>query len=487
MSQLASCFSFSKGNMNNTTSTSNSQALSSASLSASAVLRSHTLSSNSSSASTSLVFTGITVPDNAPSDKDIFDNSLNRSASESDEALFDADGTSVTENNLQVLAGGLLRYADFCESNDGELDSKKVKLLRGKARNLYSCGSAYIDFKCLKVGCEHTLVLNQHCKSRVCPECSSRKRFDWREKYLPYLDKIDPSQLRFMTLTLRNREDLHLGHEEMVRCFKTLRLKWFKDHFLGGLVGYECHEGADGLWNIHCHILYHGKYIDQAKLSQAWLKITEDSDIVWVSSVLGKDYKCKYRNKRISAQQSALDYILKYVVKGVAVSVGNVGLSSHFSQSWGAEDWDRVDLGTPLSSFERGNEARSAGNSPWSVKSLSEFLVFLHKSRLLQPFGSFIGKSCQHSKNQLACPECQSEFYSLSIKHSGKEIFNALYFIHPDAPHLLSGGRIPKPEDRKGKSGRRKTVDRIAVDDSVSSVERMATACFSVHLRNSVT
>jgi len=50
------------------TSSSNSQELS-PSLSASAVLESHTLSSNSGSSSTSLDIIGITVPDRAPSDE----------------------------------------------------------------------------------------------------------------------------------------------------------------------------------------------------------------------------------------------------------------------------------------------------------------------------------------------------------------------------------------------------------------------------------
>ena len=53
--------------MNNTTSLSSSQELSSLSL-FSAVLVSHALSSKSSFASTSLVYIGITVPDSGPSD-----------------------------------------------------------------------------------------------------------------------------------------------------------------------------------------------------------------------------------------------------------------------------------------------------------------------------------------------------------------------------------------------------------------------------------
>jgi len=60
------------------------------------------------------------------------------------------------------------------------------------------------------------------------------------------------------------------------------------------------------------------------------------------------------------------------------------------------------------------------------------------------PFGSFIGKSFKHDKDHLTCPECDSKFYSLTIKHSEKEIFNALHLLHPHVAHILSGGRVPR-------------------------------------------
>ena len=60
------------------------------------------------------------------------------------------------------------------------------------------------------------------------------------------------------------------------------------------------------------------------------------------------------------------------------------------------------------------------------------------------PFGSFIGKSFKHDKDHLTCPECDSEFYSLTIKHSEKEIFNALHLLHPHVAHILSGGQVPR-------------------------------------------
>ena len=369
---------------------------------------------------------------------DIFKNSPIVSDIEPDKAPSVDNNVDENKNNRQVLAEVLLEYADFCKSSEAELDHDDADLLRIKAENLRKCGSDYIRFDCLKAGCKHTFMLGQHCKSRVCPDCSSHKRRNWRDKYLPYLEKVNPSELRFMTLTLRNQEGLHAGMKDIVKSFKKLRLKKMPECFKGGLVGYEAHLGKDGLWNIHCHVLYHGKYIDQSELSKAWKKITGDSEIVWVSSVLGKGYKCKYRDKRISAQQSALDYILKYVVKGVGV---NVDVESWSDVSLkGAEDWNQVDIGTALSPFELKNEARACGDARWSVKSLSEFLVYLHKSRLLQPFGAFIGKSCKHEKSQLACPECETEFYSLTIKHSETVIFNALHMLHPHVAHLLSKG-----------------------------------------------
>ena len=388
---------------------------------------------------------------------DILKNSPIVSDIESDKAPSVDSNEDKNQNNRQVLAEVLLEYAEFSKSGESGLDHDDADLLRVKAENLRKCGSDYIKFDCLKAGCEHSFMLGQHCKSRVCPDCSSYKRRNWRDKYLPYLEKVNPSELRFITLTLRNQEDLHGGMGKIIRCFKKLRLKKMPERFEGGLVGYEAHLGKDGFWNIHCHALYHGKYIDQAELSETWKEITGDSEVVWVSSVLGKGYKCQYRNKRISAQQSALDYILKYVVKGVGVNVD--------ADSWsdisieGNEDWNQVDIGTALSPFELKNEARACGDARWSVQSLSEFLVYLHKSRLLQPFGSFIGKSCKHAKDSLTCPECDSEFFALSIRsgsyidpdgchqYGRTVIYNALHQLDPHAAHILGNGqarrRIP--------------------------------------------
>ena len=390
---------------------------------------------------------------------DILKNSPIASDIEPDKAPSVDNNEDEDKNNRQVLAEVLLEYADFCKSSESGLDHDDADLLRTKAENLRKCGSDYIRFDCLKAGCEHTFMLGQHCKSRVCPDCSSHKRRNWRNKYLPHLESIDPSQLRFLTLTLRNREKLRGGLEKIIESFKKLRLKKMPECFEGGLVGYEAHLGGDGLWNIHCHVLYKGKYIDQAELSQTWKKITGDSEVVWVSSVLGKGYKCKYRDKRISAQQSALDYILKYVVKGVGVNV-DVDSWSDVSIE-GDEDWNQVDIGTALSPFELKNEARACGDARWSVQSLSEFLVYLHKSRLLQPFGSFIGKSCKHEKDFLTCPECDDEFYSLTIKHSETVIFNALHMLHPHAAHLLSGGRVVRFREDSEKTSRRNKDDPV--------------------------
>ena len=391
---------------------------------------------------------------------DILKNSPIASDLEPDEAPFVDSNEDETKNNRQVLADVLLEYAEFSKSDESGLDHDDADLLRVKAENLSKCGSDYIRFDCLKADCAHTFMLGQHCKSRVCPDCSSYKRRNWRDKYLPYLEKVDPSELRFITLTLRNQKDLRDGMDKIIKSFgKLRRRKKMAESFKGGLVGYEAHHGKDGLWNIHCHALYQGEYIDQAKLSETWKEITGDSEVVWVSSVLGKDYKCQYRNKRISAQQSALDYILKYVVKGVGVSV-DAGSWSDISIE-GNDDWNQVDIGTALSPFELKDQARACGDARWSVESLSEFLVYLHKSRLLQPFGCFIGKSCKHAKDSLTCPECDDEFYSLTIEHSETVIFNALNMLHPHVAHLLSGGLVSRFREASERTSRRNRGDPV--------------------------
>ena len=204
---------------------------------------------------------------------DILKNSPIASVIESDKAPSVDINDDQNKNNRQVLAEVLLEYAEFSKSSESGLDHDDADLLRVKAENLRKCGSDYIKFDCLKAGCEHSFMLGQHCKSRVCPDCSSYKRRNWRDKYLPYLEKVNPSELRFITLTLRNQKDLHGGMGKIIRCFKKLRLKKMAECFKGGLVGYEAHHDKDGLWNIHCHALYHGKYIDQVKLSETWKEI----------------------------------------------------------------------------------------------------------------------------------------------------------------------------------------------------------------------
>ena len=104
--------------------------------------------------------------------------------------------------------------------------------------------------------------------------------------------------------------------------FKALRAYHFKKEIEGGLVGFEAHLGkSGGRWNVHCHILYIGSYISHARLSSVWEKITGDSKVVDIRSI-GRDFNCKWRNRKVSAQEHALNYITKYITKGVGVGLG---------------------------------------------------------------------------------------------------------------------------------------------------------------------
>jgi hypothetical protein len=46
-----------------------------------------------------------------------------------------------------------------------------------------------------------------------------------------------------------------------------------------------CDEFGPDNTNLHCHGLYYGPWLPQAQLAQEWLRVTGDSQIVWIKSV----------------------------------------------------------------------------------------------------------------------------------------------------------------------------------------------------------
>jgi len=335
----------------------------------------------------------------------------------------------------QNLAKLLHDYADCVEADSEEASfdlGLDLDILRKKAGHLNDCGADYISVNCHECSTDNVAVLSQHCKLRSCRECASKRKREWLGKHLPNLEGIPWWQLRHLTLTLRNQDDVKGGIRRLMRCFKTLRLKHYKDRMKGGLVGYEAHVGVNpetGKWNVHCHVIVHGGYIDQEELSQKWQSITGDSMIVHIRRISKKGYFCQRRGRVIKSHESALEYLLKYVTKGVGLDNNTMPVAVDLeTDSWSLDDWeDNTQFGS-LDGKRRkvinmARDAKSIGK--WSIPALAVFLCQLHKVRLLQAFGSFIGCANLH-KEVYTCPKCDSEMIAL-FRASNHEPFYDAY------------------------------------------------------------
>lgn len=160
----------------------------------------------------------------------------------------------------------------------------------------------------------------KRCNYRICTECGKARSFKFYKKYIEYLKKkriarsIYDSGLRFLTLTIINQENLEEGINYLYRYFyKFNRRSYLKERVSGGLGVIDIKKGNDGLWNLHTHFIIDSKYLDvkshkktgkDSKLVQEWKHCTGGSGVLYI--------------ERIRDHKGALNYVLKYLTKGIS-------------------------------------------------------------------------------------------------------------------------------------------------------------------------
>jgi len=140
------------------------------------------------------------------------------------------------------------------------------------------------------------------CKRHlVCPFCAARRASKTVERYLDRLKVVaqhTPGQkLALLTMTVKNGDDLEERHGHLERCWKSLQ-KRRRDYLnrgtgytelakvTGALFSYEVTNKGKG-WHPHLHaIVLLDDWIDQAKLSDEWHRITGDSYIVDIRRIV---------------------------------------------------------------------------------------------------------------------------------------------------------------------------------------------------------
>lgn len=129
-------------------------------------------------------------------------------------------------------------------------------------------------------------VASKRCGLRWCPLCIRTRRFVITAVVAGWLRTAD--RPKFLTLTLKhNTAPLEKQVSSLYGFFKELKRRpWFKKRLKGGIWFFQVKlSESDGLWHPHLHILFEGKFLPHAELSQKWKEITHGSSVVDIRSV----------------------------------------------------------------------------------------------------------------------------------------------------------------------------------------------------------
>lgn len=195
------------------------------------------------------------------------------------------------------------------------LQLEKYPELETQAKRLRNCGKNYNTFMC---GCKF-IRIPKKCNYRICPECGKVRSFKFYKKFIEVIKtkriarSIFDKGLRLLTLTIKNQEDLEQGITKLYDSFTQLKRRdYCKNKLFGGLGVIEIKKGQDEKWNHHIHFVIDSSFLDMkshertgkdAMLVQEWKKCTGDSGVLNI--------------KRITDHSGALNYVLKYLTKGI--------------------------------------------------------------------------------------------------------------------------------------------------------------------------
>jgi len=154
--------------------------------------------------------------------------------------------------------------------------------------------------------CDYQMVVPVTCQYRICkkPSCVGMRERRYIKKYQPALKQMH--NIKLLTLTFKGFDCLRTKkeHDRNVNNFiRRLKRHYGKFNYICVL---EVNARDDDMYYFHYHILTDLRYIPQKKLSDMWYDVTKTSFVVDIR-------RCN--------PQLGLKYIVKYVVKGVNVSV----------------------------------------------------------------------------------------------------------------------------------------------------------------------
>lgn len=150
-------------------------------------------------------------------------------------------------------------------------------------------------------------VRAHYCGDRFCKPCSAARGVKVREKLFKL---VEGKSLRFLTLTMQSGEENLIDLLRRLReSFARLRMaKFWTENVDAGVSFVEITRGRWGnRWHVHMHCLLAGKWMEHARIKEAWRTASKGSFI------------CDIRT--VKSNEMAARYVAKYATKGLDHSV----------------------------------------------------------------------------------------------------------------------------------------------------------------------
>lgn len=133
----------------------------------------------------------------------------------------------------------------------------------------------FIRIICLS--CQSVFDVPVYCGDRFCSVCSyvRRMRVQARLQFLvKNLKPLPGYNLKHLTLTIKNQQNLSLMTATIVKSFRKLRqtASW-KAHVSGGAYVIDI-TGSSSDWHVHLHIMIQSKYYKWDTLLKLWMKLS---------------------------------------------------------------------------------------------------------------------------------------------------------------------------------------------------------------------
>lgn len=209
---------------------------------------------------------------------------------------------SEEEKERHVVANAIMVRAHSYRDLAGRASGKKCVHLRKQAFRYRDCGMHYVYLSCSD--CKQAYLGPFRCELRICSTCARKYANRIRQKQSALIKELTPRhgrRLMFLTATKKTKGSSIPTNAELKLAFKEFRKLVNKLYpgksGCGAFASLEIGKGN----NVHIHAIVYGYFVPQKKISELWLEITNDSQVVFITEVRSP-IKC-------------LNYLLKYISK----------------------------------------------------------------------------------------------------------------------------------------------------------------------------